>query len=257
MIVLSCTIKKDFEYNKVMPTFHHWKTGDKKFGLTFQAAADARAFDKGVRTAVEDLLDGFADTSPSSPLPKCPKDVGDDDVFMTLDLPQDPKDSRSSSDSSTKGGENYPYVQLTAVHEYIYPAEEQQKPSMLRRDSASSLKKCSLGMEMLPAQQPPLPLKTKHKSKAQMRCRHCNELYTEDRNPRGGVRCVCYHCASDAEGEFAQHPCDCTDDENCTKRWCCLTFLSVFVPCLWLYPPLKICHWCGVKCGVCGGRHSM
>lgn len=57
-IVLSCTIKKDFEYNKVMPTFHHWKTGDKKFGLTFQTADDARAFDKGVRTAVEDLLDG-------------------------------------------------------------------------------------------------------------------------------------------------------------------------------------------------------
>lgn len=56
--ILSCTIKKDFEYNKVMPTFHHWKTDDKKFGLTFQAAADARAFDKGVRTAVEDLLDG-------------------------------------------------------------------------------------------------------------------------------------------------------------------------------------------------------
>jgi hypothetical protein len=57
-VVLSCTIKKDFEYNKVMPTFHHWKTGDKKFGLTFQTAADARAFDKGVRTAVEELLDG-------------------------------------------------------------------------------------------------------------------------------------------------------------------------------------------------------
>lgn len=57
-VVLSCTIKKDFEYNKVMPTFHHWKTGDKKFGLTFQTAADARAFDKGVRMAVEDLLEG-------------------------------------------------------------------------------------------------------------------------------------------------------------------------------------------------------
>lgn len=56
--MLSCTIKKDFEYNKVMPTFHHWKTGNKKFGLTFQTAADARAFDKGVRLAVEDLLDG-------------------------------------------------------------------------------------------------------------------------------------------------------------------------------------------------------
>jgi len=59
-VVLSCTIKKDFEYNKVMPTFHHWRTGEKKFGLTFQTAADARAFDKGVRTAVEELLEGTA-----------------------------------------------------------------------------------------------------------------------------------------------------------------------------------------------------
>ena len=57
-VVLSCIIKKDFEYNKVMPTFHHWKTGEKKFGLTFQTAADARAFDKGLRTAVDELLDG-------------------------------------------------------------------------------------------------------------------------------------------------------------------------------------------------------
>lgn len=42
-----------------MPTFHHWRTGEKKFGLTFQTAADARAFDKGVRTAVEELLEGI------------------------------------------------------------------------------------------------------------------------------------------------------------------------------------------------------
>lgn len=41
-----------------MPTFHHWVTDEKRFGLTFQTAADARAFDKGVRTAVEELLDG-------------------------------------------------------------------------------------------------------------------------------------------------------------------------------------------------------
>lgn len=52
-----------------MPTFHHWVTDEKRFGLTFQTAADARAFDKGVRTAIEDLLDGeyiqFANTSVS------------------------------------------------------------------------------------------------------------------------------------------------------------------------------------------------
>jgi sprouty-related EVH1 domain-containing protein len=41
-----------------MPTFRHWKTGDKMFGLTFKTAADARVFDKGVRTALEELLDG-------------------------------------------------------------------------------------------------------------------------------------------------------------------------------------------------------
>jgi sprouty-related EVH1 domain-containing protein len=45
-----------------MPTFHHWKTGNKKFGLTFQTAADARAFDKGVNLAVEDLLEGGPNT---------------------------------------------------------------------------------------------------------------------------------------------------------------------------------------------------
>ena len=41
-----------------MPTFHHWRFGDVKFGLTFQTAADARAFDRAVRVAIEDLLEG-------------------------------------------------------------------------------------------------------------------------------------------------------------------------------------------------------
>ena len=57
-MILTCTIKRDFEYNKVMPTFHHWKTGNKRYGITFHTAADARAFDKGVTLAIEDVLDG-------------------------------------------------------------------------------------------------------------------------------------------------------------------------------------------------------
>lgn len=155
-------------------------------------------------------------------------------------------------------GENYPYVQLTAIHDYLYPNVDDQKPAPGRRDSASSLK------------QPPLPQKYK-------KCKYCEVLYTEDNNPRGSCKvapdcpkstintitciacaeCVCYHCARDAEGNFPQEPCDCTMDENCTKRWMCLTFLSLFVPCLWFYPPLKWCHWCGIKCGICGARHSI
>ncbi len=51
-------MKKDVQYTKANPTFHHWKTEEKRFGLTFQTHADARAFDKGVKRAVEDLLEG-------------------------------------------------------------------------------------------------------------------------------------------------------------------------------------------------------
>lgn len=55
-----------------------------------------------------------------------------------------------------KGGENYSYVQLTAVHEYIYPVMDDQKPPAGRRDSISSLKKPS---PEIPSTQPTLPLK--------------------------------------------------------------------------------------------------
>jgi hypothetical protein len=55
-------------------------------------------------------------------------------------------------------------VQLTAVHEYIYPVvEEQHKVSVGRRESSSSFKKCS---PELAQQQPPLPLKAKPKKAA-------------------------------------------------------------------------------------------
>ncbi|NXM88609.1 SPRE1 protein, partial [Oenanthe oenanthe] len=58
-VVLECTLKKDLVYNKVTPTFYHWKIDDKKFGLTFQSPADARAFDRGIRRAVEDISQGY------------------------------------------------------------------------------------------------------------------------------------------------------------------------------------------------------
>ena len=57
-VVLNCVLKKDVQYTKANPTFHHWKTEEKKFGLTFQSSADARAFDKGIKRAIDDLLEG-------------------------------------------------------------------------------------------------------------------------------------------------------------------------------------------------------
>lgn len=57
-MVLECYVKKDLIYTKANPTFHHWKVDNRKFGLTFLSPADARAFDRGVRKAIEDLTEG-------------------------------------------------------------------------------------------------------------------------------------------------------------------------------------------------------
>lgn len=56
---MSSVINGDLQYYKVMPTFHHWRAGKQRNGLTFQTAADARAFDKGIVRAYDDLIDGL------------------------------------------------------------------------------------------------------------------------------------------------------------------------------------------------------
>ncbi|XP_059484074.1 sprouty-related, EVH1 domain-containing protein 2 isoform X2 [Neocloeon triangulifer] len=356
VVVLSCSINKDFEYNRVMPTFHHWRTRDSKFGLTFQTAADARAFDKGVCTAVEELLEGLPTSSP--PFQSYNQDAGEDDVFMTLNLPVERGDSRSSSDSSTRGGlnnrhdslmeqkhrlnylarqtessiegdskistvakssdpwlraavaaatsegkipspskdyldmahiDNYSYVQLSAMHEYNYPmlgglgcdseTKKDLESGLLRQTSNSPKKQPSCSQE-ISGQGPTAPEKVRKRSGGavlKIRCRFCQEYFSEDQNKRGacelapdqvqgcidsvscmsGAQCMMYHCMSDQEGEFAQRPCECTGvGQGCGRRWMGLGLLSILVPCLCLYPPLNCCHWCGVKCGLCGGRHA-
>ncbi|NP_998397.1 sprouty-related, EVH1 domain-containing protein 1 [Danio rerio] len=59
-VLLDCSIRRDLVYNKVNPIFHHWRIGSMKFGLTFQSPADARAFDRGIRRAMEDVTQGGA-----------------------------------------------------------------------------------------------------------------------------------------------------------------------------------------------------
>lgn len=338
-VILSCVINGDLQYFKVMPTFHHWRAGKQRNGLTFQTAADARAFDKGIIRAYAELID-----------------VGEDDVFMTLDLPLDSSESRSSSEASgsqksntdkqaqsskslpppppshihiissdkpppppppqqqqpqsqqsstimcttttsttstthpaTAGtaatteqptsiapGDNYSYVQLTAVHDYNYPVVDEPVSSMInvaRRDSACSLKKRS-ALDNMPSSVQ--SLKEPSQLKNRLRCRYCQEFYTEEWNRKGAcefapdcfknglerlsgmmcARCMLYHCMSDAEGETPQNPCECVFENGCTRRWIGLALLSLLVPCLWCYPPLRACHWIGVSCGICGGKHK-
>ncbi|KAM9201786.1 sprouty-related, EVH1 domain-containing protein 1 isoform 2-T2 [Dugong dugon] len=80
MVVLECMLKKDLIYNKVTPTFHHWKIDDKKFGLTFQSPADARAFDRGIRRAIEDISQGC-------PASKNEADGPENDLQITFSQP--------------------------------------------------------------------------------------------------------------------------------------------------------------------------
>ncbi|XP_058055342.1 sprouty-related, EVH1 domain-containing protein 2 isoform X3 [Anopheles bellator] len=306
-VILSCVINRDLQYFKVMPTFHHWRAGKQRNGLTFQTAADARAFDKGIIRAYDDLID-----------------VGEDDVFMTLDLPIEPSESRSNSEGSGSHqsvdkqsqqpqqqqssiqyisgdkpspliskpgddkvtplvpGDNYSYVQITDVHDYNYPVIEEPpiSGSLIggRRDSTSSLKKRNALDAAANAGATSLPpiMKEGTLIKTRLRCRYCQEFYNDEWNHKGScdyapdcirtaienvsgmpcARCMLYHCMKDSEGETAAHPCLCTGESGCTKRWIGLALLSLLVPCLWCYPPLRACHWIGVSCRLCGGKHK-
>ena len=57
-VILECALRKNLVYTKATPTFHHWMVEDRRCGLTFQRPADARAFDRGVRKAMEAMAEG-------------------------------------------------------------------------------------------------------------------------------------------------------------------------------------------------------
>uniref|UniRef100_A0A3B3VZB0 Sprouty related EVH1 domain containing 3 n=1 Tax=Poecilia latipinna TaxID=48699 RepID=A0A3B3VZB0_9TELE len=72
-----------------------------------------------------------------------------------------------------------------------------------------------------------------------------------------------YHCMSDSEGEFWE-PCSCDDSMGghphplCCARWLALLALSLFVPCMCCYLPLRACLRCGERCGCfCRGNNGV
>ncbi|XP_067903721.1 protein sprouty homolog 2 isoform X2 [Heterodontus francisci] len=79
--------------------------------------------------------------------------------------------------------------------------------------------------------------------------------------------CVCcvkglfYHCSSDDEDNSADNPCSCSQG-HCCARWTAMSFISIFLPCLWCYLPargcLRICQQCydGVKRPGCRCKNS-
>ncbi|CAG9572639.1 unnamed protein product [Danaus chrysippus] len=243
-LVLDCTVKDDFHYHKVMPTFHHWVSDEKRYGLTFQTAADARHFDKGVRIAVNHLYR-------KRNLLKPKEDDEENNIFECLNLPSE---SRSSSETSTASrrrdelsqtpilsaitlpqhtladslniqyddklddsdNDRCPYVHLSAVHEYTYPqvcpgvissekSSPNTKPPLLKRDSGSIKKTYT---------SPPLPDKKLPPEvfQARIKCRYCHEWYLESANRAGSC-------------EFAPDLCRaCVDGVTCLKCAQCLVY---------------------------------
>jgi len=136
-------------------------------------------------------------------------------------------------------GDNYSYVQLTASHDYNYPVVDEPVSTLInaaRRDSAGSLKKPFSS----PYDQSPPSSDLKSGAtiiKPRLRCRYCQEFYSEEHNGKGScdyapdcykrciegvsgmlvARCCVYHCFRDAEGDM-QHPCACNTESGCTKR---------------------------------------
>ncbi|XP_044162190.1 sprouty-related, EVH1 domain-containing protein 3 [Bufo gargarizans] len=111
---------------------------------------------------------------------------------------------------------------------------------------------------------------------ATARCVYCRDVFSSEENGRGQCqdapdpigRCVyqlscmwcaeslLYHCMSDSEGEYSD-PCSCDPGHpHFCIRWAALVALSLVVPCMCCYLPLRACHWCGEHCGCCGGKHK-
>uniref|UniRef100_A0A9J8B4X8 Sprouty-related, EVH1 domain-containing protein 2 n=1 Tax=Cyprinus carpio carpio TaxID=630221 RepID=A0A9J8B4X8_CYPCA len=345
-VILECFVRKDLIYNKATPTFHHWKVDNKKCGLTFQSPADARAFDRGVRKALEDITEGS--TTSSSTLQN-EAELGDDDVFTTA--------TDSSSNSSQKKElatqlvatstfyEPHPHrciLQYRPAERYSldqvrqkfsrnpFPFEDEEivrinprerwlitgyedyrdapvpdkfiqhedsdsyvhitKNEPLKHDynypyvPSSDFSQCDLkshcgGDGGVVATQPrAFKLKGKRRKEdgERSRCAHCRDMFNHEENRRGQCHdapdpirtCIhrvsfmwcadsmLYHCMSDPEGDYSD-PCSCdTSEERFCLRWTALLGLSLLAPCLCCYPPLHVCHRCGVACGCCGGKHK-
>uniref|UniRef100_A0A3B3S930 Sprouty RTK signaling antagonist 2 n=1 Tax=Paramormyrops kingsleyae TaxID=1676925 RepID=A0A3B3S930_9TELE len=71
--------------------------------------------------------------------------------------------------------------------------------------------------------------------------------------------CLCcikglfYHCSPDDEDECADDPCSCSQS-RCCVRWCIMGMVSLFLPCLFCYFPLKGCLKVFQACYDCARR---
>nr|XP_023395599.1 sprouty-related, EVH1 domain-containing protein 3 [Loxodonta africana] len=256
---LECALRPGLVYNKVNPIFHHWSLGDCKFGLTFQSPAEADEFQKSLLAALGQgsLTPSSSSSSSSSP---------------SQDTAETPCPLTSHVDSDSSSSHSHQETPPATVAAPIVTVESASgfgptTPPQRRRSSAQA----GGGGGGLKARVPLGP--------GAARCVHCRALFRRRADGRGG-RCaeapdpgrllvrrlsclwcaesLLYHCLSDAEGDFSD-PCACEPGHpRPAARWAALAALSLAVPCLCCYAPLRACHWVAARCGCagCGGRHE-
>ncbi|KAG2467142.1 SPRE2 protein, partial [Polypterus senegalus] len=206
-VVLECFLKKDLIYTKATPTFHHWIIDSKRFGLTFQSPADARAFDRGVRKAIEDLTEG---STTSSSTIQNEAELGDDDVFTSVSTLQHHDNFQDDNEEVVRinprektwmtGYEDYRHaaarekcLDIEDVDSYVQFAKsdvskhDYNYPYVPNCDFSFSKELKSSGSCIINAQ----PVSQKSKSKRRKedgersRCIYCRDMFNLEENGRG------------------------------------------------------------------------
>ncbi|XP_048488252.1 sprouty-related, EVH1 domain-containing protein 2 isoform X2 [Plutella xylostella] len=219
------------------------------------------------------------------------EDINQTPILSAITLPRhSPRSSLKRYGGSGEGermgaedgsSDHCAYVQLSAHHEYTYPqvpgsGSPNTKPPLMRKDSGSMKKRAVTAFSDPPPLPDKKPIRTEQ-FQARLKCRHCHEWYLESANRPGAcefspdrcrscvdtvtcikcAQCLLYHCMSDSEGDYNQRPCACDEvTHNCAKRWLGLALLSILVPCLCCYAPLKCMHRAARAAHLAGGSHS-
>lgn len=77
--MFSCALVPHTAYISALPTFHHWRIGDRKFAMSFGSAYDASKFNNRLQKALTHLTRQSKSSSGESNLDAM-EDL-DDDVF--------------------------------------------------------------------------------------------------------------------------------------------------------------------------------
>uniref|UniRef100_A0A2R9ACZ8 WH1 domain-containing protein n=1 Tax=Pan paniscus TaxID=9597 RepID=A0A2R9ACZ8_PANPA len=293
---LECTLKPGLVYNKVNPIFHHWSLGDCRFGLTFQSPAEADEFQKSLLAALAALGRGSLTPSSSSSSSSPSQDTAETPCPLTSHVDSDSSSSHSRQETppsaaaapiitmeSASGfgpttppqrrrssAQSYPpLLPFTGIPEPSEPLagagglgwggrgyEDYRRSGppaplalstcVVRFAKTGALRGAALG----PPAALPAPLTEAAPDPGRLLVRRLSCLWCAES--------LLYHCLSDAEGDFSD-PCACEPGHpRPAARWAALAALSLAVPCLCCYAPLRACHWVAARCGCagCGGRHE-